>query len=359
MPDPLFFLGAGASAPFGIPTMMGMVSQFEQKLLDAANTGGGAVQDELQLYQTVKNSLVEMGSRPDLEGVFTVIDSISNDSTIADIGPVGAYIADKDRFGGARRIATDQAQMETAKGLKDKFRTFVRQACWFDEERIDEVDKIYKPVFDAIGQANNWGKETRDGKEYYIASGVSIFTTNYDTIVELYWKGLTRINDLFVDTNDIKTFNPSFIDPANQDPKIVHLHGAINWVKPKDGSIARSSRTESKRIGRSEVIGEVMLYPIQQKDLYLSPWFELFTGLKRNLSTANRIVVIGYSFNDQFIRDLFKHELDTRPRKTVLVDTNAGKIISEKFKGYEKHFLEYSQDFQDADFSRIASDALK
>ena len=71
--DLTFFLGAGASAPFGIPTMKQLVVNFEEML---ENNG---TNEELDVFRDIKNTLENVLQRPtDLEDVFTVIDGIMN-----------------------------------------------------------------------------------------------------------------------------------------------------------------------------------------------------------------------------------------------------------------------------------------
>jgi len=48
-----------------------------------------------------------------------------------------------------------------------------------------------------------------------------------------------------------------------------------------------------------------MLYPIQQKDLYLHPWITLFDEFKYGLEVCDRWYVVGYGFNDEFIFEIF------------------------------------------------------
>ena len=67
----MFFFGAGASAPFGIPTMKQFVGNFENYLNENAD------KDERELYSDIKSTLEKKIHRPpDLEAVFTVIDGI-------------------------------------------------------------------------------------------------------------------------------------------------------------------------------------------------------------------------------------------------------------------------------------------
>ena len=87
MANLLWFVGAGASAAFGIPTMQKMVADFERDLQDRAS------RVEIDLYEDVRSFLnANLGRPVDLEAVFSVIDSIINWSPDR-VGPSALYHA--------------------------------------------------------------------------------------------------------------------------------------------------------------------------------------------------------------------------------------------------------------------------
>lgn len=112
---------------------------------------------------------------------------------------------------------------------------------------------------------------------------------------------------------------------------LIKLHGSLNWYKQEDETIVIMD-TQKRRLGNQNIVGELMLYPIQQKDLYLYPWFNLFYRLKDDLSHTKNWIVLGYSFNDEFIRNTFFEIMKDRAYKMLLVDPNAKAIV-------EKHFV--------------------
>ena len=68
-----------------------------------------------------------------------------------------------------------------------------------------------------------------------------------------------------------------------------------------------------------------MLYPIQQKDLYLHPWFTLFGDLRSGLESKQRFYVIGYAFNDKFVRNAFEEVL-YKDKILLIIDPMAEQI---------------------------------
>ena len=84
--DVVFFFGAGASAPFGIPTMGQFVVDFE-KFLNA-----NAERKERELYSDIKQTLeTKIHRNVDLEAVFTVIDGIIHYDDPEKLGMLALY----------------------------------------------------------------------------------------------------------------------------------------------------------------------------------------------------------------------------------------------------------------------------
>lgn len=76
-----------------------------------------------------------------------------------------------------------------------------------------------------------------------------------------------------------------------------------------------------------------MLYPIQQKDLYLYPWYDIFKQFKQDLIKTRNWIVIGYSFNDEFIRNMllevFRQEKQNS--RMLIIHPRAREIV-QKFR---------------------------
>jgi hypothetical protein len=85
----LVFLGSGASTPFGIPTMKGLVNSFEKQLQERSEPNSEEMYD---LYQQIKTSLKSIYGYVDLESVFTVIEDLSKNVRHSDLGFTPAYI---------------------------------------------------------------------------------------------------------------------------------------------------------------------------------------------------------------------------------------------------------------------------
>ncbi len=318
----LLFLGAGASRPFGISTMTEMVEKFEKSLKDKNLP-------ERTLYLKIKDSLSKGfdKSQIDLESVFSVIQGIASGTTAKKLGPLAFFYINK--FSSDNKFS--QKEIDDAKKLQKELESFIRNECKFNgsnETKALLYNNTYESLFKHL-----WGikrLENKQGLKY--STGWKAFTTNYDLVFENFWEELTPLADFFSQ----KQSKLAYFD-LNQDLNVQHsfvkIHGSLDWVKLEDGSIIKANPETYTRLKKK---GTVMLYPIQQKDLYLHPWITLFQQLKRDLQSCDLWYVIGYAFNDEFIREIFIEAFSTQKRM-IIINPSSNKIIEkfpEEWHGY-------------------------
>ena len=156
-------------------------------------------------------------------------------------------------------------------------------------------------------------------------------------MLETFWEA-KEINDLFVDRGGLQQLDlDRLIDGIYI--KLVKLHDSIDWFKLDDGRIIRSHDNRVKIAGRV-VEGEIMLYPIQQKDLYADPWLEIFRQFKKDLKTAKNWIVLGYSFNDEYVKAMFLEVLkDANFKHKLIIVHPHVKEIGTKFDGKQDNII--------------------
>lgn len=132
--------------------------------------------------------------------------------------------------------------------------------------------------------------------------------------------------------------------------RLIKLHGSTNWYKLQSGKIVKSD-TQRIRIGGEIVEGELMIYPISQKNLYLYPWLDFIKQFKNDLRLCKNWLVIGYSFNDQFITQIFLEEIAKGGHQLVMVNPDAPKIMSKKLYNYQDFVKNVTQKFGKKDIS--------
>ena len=122
------------------------------------------------------------------------------------------------------------------------------------------------------------------------------------------------------------------------------LHGSLNLYRLGDGTIAKLDRPR-KKYGRSLVQEELMIYPIQQKNLYLYPWFDLFRQFKFDLDHTKNWIFIGYSFNDELITNMILEILKKGNKKLIIVSPHASEIQEKKFSDHKESITDIPAKF--------------
>jgi SIR2-like domain len=166
---------------------------------------------------------------------------------------------------------------------------------------------------------------------------------------ENYWTGITEINNLArKDESGLEIVDVSRLNEQNK-LKLVKLHGSLDWFKLADWTIVKAHPGKKpNEYGKLLVEEEQMLYPIQQKDMYLYPWFDFLKQFKADLHKEKNWIVIGYRFNDEFIRNIVLDVLKMDKNKNhilILIDRNANDIVEEKLGGKRSNIQPIEAEF--------------
>jgi len=352
----MLFLGAGASMRFGVPTMegeKGLSGKFEKEVIEN-NTG--LTKGEQEVYLDIKNIL----GANNLENILTVLNDLSEelrnpsisyfkfnlDSQFkkceeiipnyieclkGDIKQLEGKI--KSRQGGRPRrrdvyassvenmkekkkmhegrikeeskvldkIKEKQSLLhpELSENLKSKIIEFIRKNCDLNEKNQNDIIKTYNQLFAIL--------------KYDSHSVFKIFTTNYDRVIETYFESKDNFDD-FYDGFTCKDSRICDWRPEGYDEdykiKLFKLHGSIDQFI-ENGRIIKCWR---------EPIGteNAMIYPMREKEVYKDPFFELFIRLKTSLLSEKICIVIGYSFGDEHIQNVFFDAVKRNPEIKIL-----------------------------------------
>jgi len=353
--DLVFFFGAGASAPFGIPTMKQFVLDFE-KLLDKTGTKG-----ERELYHDIKDTLTKQLEREiDLEDVFTVIDGCINLNQER-LGLLSLYLLPKavSKFTDhSVELELGKRRIHNCKRLKDKFQKFVRNKCRIPPESFAKISQVYKDFFNRlITEATSLSSPPvtqRRGHRY--CRTWAMFTTNYDICLEYYWRETVRVplntGFSFDQARNTMVLNPHGLYREGEEMRLLKLHGSISWLVEHDGSVIEEQTLGSSLVGR-KVIGEMMIYPVEQKELYVDPYISMFVQLNRELANRSVWIVIGYSFNDPIIREIFVRNSDENKR-IILVHPNVQEVFEQRLKNIKyKQMFPLNQKFGEDNFTVV------
>lgn len=329
MKDFLIFIGAGGSVPLGIPTMTGLVKAFEEKL----DKKPSALRD---FYEDLKNRLVNYQGY-DIEALITVLqDVIALDQVPTNVlcQPSIHYFSK----GSINQIfERDLKQLKRnqprAIRLLTEVKRFIAQCCVIRERKFDIYDGFFGSVLtrkgfvfqEAIKTGGHLGKEC------------TIFTTNYDQVLEAYWKSRGFNYECGQKQNEILdiSYKNRELFSSSGYPKILKLHGSINWYVDQYKNMrwmTEAAESGKRTLMGDEVARELLIYPVHEKYTFREPFYAMFHYLKEYLLHANRCYVVGYSFRDEDILGIFHDAMQLNNNLVlVLVDPEAPRIAGYKF----------------------------
>ncbi len=337
----IFFIGAGGSVPFGVPTMTKMVQDFETWMVES-HYGLKYVVDE------IKNKLSDY-KWYDIEALITVLRDIINfEQTSAVIynHPSLHFFTPVSSKTFIESISTlgERYHKEAIQILGD-LQTFIVEEC-----RIQQTPfELYRELFSRCLQRYDfdYGNDLRIAKKSRIRN--EIFTTNYDLVMEAYcshydleWEVGEKQGKL-----DIISKNNDLYGVGAH--SIFKLHGSVNWYVDENGNMRSSS--EPVKIGTITSLGhkvykELLVYPAFAKYTYREPFYTMFHYLKQCLSTCKMCCVVGYSFRDEDILGLFNDAMViNKLLYLVIIDSNADTIKTEIFPEYGDRIHPISQEF--------------
>jgi len=188
---------------------------------------------------------------------------------------------------------------------------------WTADEVLKEVAGIRKAIVRGIGtewvlsdtHARFFARiATQRGRRH-----CDLFSLNYDTIIEATLEHLCLPHVDGFRGAENAYFDPAMFETAGQSSPIfrVHkLHGSINWTRDKDQMVRRRPAKGMEDSDR------LVIYPCEQKATEAQYGvYELlldrFRDRLRDPRPNNKLIVIGYSFNDEHINVAIEDSLRT------------------------------------------------
>jgi hypothetical protein len=271
----LVFLGAGASAEIGKPTM----AQFVEKLKETLQPDSGG--NLLHLLAAARGA--------DLEKIMGDLETFLNLPYLDTFQCNLKYQYAAAPINGAITITKDEAAL---------LRSAIRHEIIREYRVIDgnAVCSVYEPLFDLIFNYVNPAEHC-----------VPIFTTNYDlaieTLCEKKYNKYALTEGLEVDSfsktahwkrNEFDLFN---LWEGHQNLVQFKLHGSVDWMRQeKSGSIVRAPAMYDAL--DSDEYQNAIIYPTGDKAANREPYFTAYEYFSRCCEQAELLIVIGYSFRD-------------------------------------------------------------
>lgn len=229
----LIFLGAGASRPFGIPTMQEMVTKFENEIK--------AENELFEFYSQIKKTLNEQfgSGLVDIEAMLSVVEGISKETKAMDLGHFAFYYISKIGL----TSPFDEQEKQIAVKLLEKLKEYIKKSCTINipSQKIKEVyDLSYVPLFGALKESNY----EKFGDKLHLAVGWKAYTSNYDDVFEGFWNNFRVPKDHFdqIQNSDNFVFNPNKL--ILDEHSFVKLHGSLDWTFNKySGEVIKKKRS--------------------------------------------------------------------------------------------------------------------
>ena len=288
----LFFLGAGASVDAGIKHAKGMTLDIEQKIQSDAD-----FKDFYELYNYLKSSIIYQRG---LEGAFE-----EQTATIEELLDVLSEI--------------NQKHQNKLYPFIGGWNIHLLKVAGEEFEKVARLDKqIRSQLFKWVNITNY------DRSNYFhgfsdlvsdLGSAVRVFTLNYDICVE---KAFTNTDfSIELGFNGDRRWEASKFD-ANENADVgvylYKLHGSIDWIRDQSNGgvlVLCDSPQENPEL----IFGTAA--KLSSIDPYL---FYVHEFRKYSLNDALRlIVIIGYSFSDDYVNDLIGQAITRSEYLKVLV----------------------------------------
>lgn len=288
----VFFFGAGASVPAGVPDTKGFVEAFRKSLEGEP--------DALAETDELLKLLAQAGQQADIEALLEAFDYL--DPGARERIPALAVTEPKYQFS-----KTDAAS------LRKKLHELIVKRAVVQAADVGYLDPL---------------------ADFFQSKGpLDVFSVNYDTCVELFCH-TRRIK--FTDGFGVE-WRPSEFDRADIQLRLIKLHGSVLWYETSTGTCVRIPvvpKSGEHTLFTHESAQPLMLYPAR-KWAYAEPLLhnlELFRTRLSEPATRN-IIVVGYSFRDEHLRriffDVLRSNLESR---IILIAPNAWEIYQSQLE---------------------------
>lgn len=326
-----FFFGAGASSEFGIPFMKKITEYFYEEINRDGND------EQKKLFNSIYGSLATIYGKDkvDLESIMSVIVGLKENRYIDNIEDLGLFLI---QIQGIKNICPiEKYDTKELESLENKFKKFIRNKIILTSTNIDKLREIYFDFFSQLCQVvgcSDRSLEINDKDTTNTFDKWVFFTTNYDNVLEEYWVKYRKYHILDLGfggkaENMHKIMEPDKLIESNKDKgirsmQLIKLHGSVNWIRNRQKEIEEHDYNLNidnvkNRSGSKEFEDDIVLYPLSQKYLYFSPYIQLFRVLLEELKKRDLWIIIGYSFRDPIIRNMFVKSLNENNKRKILL----------------------------------------
>ncbi len=308
----VLFLGAGASkaSPLNLPT----TKDFLGSVQDA-----GMSAEERAVFTYCLTEL----KTDDIEKVLLYLDSLLDIRS----QPANRFFAAKITLALPGWSPAWSPFINTVDSLRRRIRLLLFEEYGFERVSSEAVTTLHDGIFRA------W---LESGEQV-----CSVFTTNYDNVIETFadtefGREFHFIDGFRAESRASKRFvwDESEFDYEGAKGPILSLHklhGSLTWRRETGGTVVSVPVDEP---ARSEAYKEnVLVYPGNVKDPTEYPFSYLHDRFINHLRKARTCVVIGFSFRDRALNEVFLEFTAREGTELVVVGPHAGDIIAQNLVG--------------------------
>jgi len=325
---PLILLGAGASKPFGIPTMpefldAGNDPEYSEKWRDLLNgrglPAGVAVRRSLHfIRQEYEEDFV------DLEEVMFLLDQFAE---MNKRDPLASFFLDDVKKETHIKVRDDfNSIKQQAKNIREELRNIICREC--SEFNQEKVKKIYSKFFPSL-------LKCIDSNTIYIA------TTNYDRIIEYPWEhGINDVDKIKLKDgfrgNRVRTLDTNTYANTDEVSKsvveLIKLHGSVGWRRRQNNNGVEV--VDNPAAPEYQGNQNILAYPVRSDKSDEPPFNKLFSVFDDALENANLMIIIGLSLRDDAIKRrvnkfLMKKEHPGLENQAIIIDPDPEPVLNE------------------------------
>jgi hypothetical protein len=307
--------GAGLTCDAGLPLSTGLADKLKQELVDrtdAQETEGEAREKARVLLSTLRF----------IEGAVRFQEGVLN----RDPG---------------RRINIEQMAV-SALQLRDRLTNPLAAYTSGWHQRIVELEALNSHILNdfvefIFSQLEKWLKIEDLNAIAYLARladlhtndvRLDVFSLNYDLCVE---HALTNFGPHgFANGFTEDGWRPSLFDPNTNAIRLFKLHGSLDWIE--DELYGLCSLEFPRHRNAEDISGEhrpLLIFGTSNKLSARQPFLSLAYHFSERILVTHVLVVVGYSFGDDYINEIIKQGLDTNGKlRIVVVEPNASALLT-------------------------------
>ncbi|HXM80420.1 MAG TPA: SIR2 family protein [Burkholderiales bacterium] len=157
---------------------------------------------------------------------------------------------------------------------------------------------------------------------------LDVFSLNYDLCLEhaLTTFGPHTFTNGFMEDG----WRPSLFDPTTDVIRLFKLHGSLDWIEDELYGLCS---LEFPRHRNAEDISDehrpLLIFGTANKLSARQPFLSLAYHFSERILVTNVLVIIGYSFGDDYINEIVKQGLETNGKlRIVVVEPNASALLA-------------------------------